>query len=345
MRTIGVDLGGTKIQTIAVAQSGDDKSPADGTYSPEESLDEIKALGRLKDRYRVTASARVLTPTGGPDDVADAIADTVNAVGVDAAGVGIGFAGLVDPVTGTVTHGTNIANFPDGTPIAKLVQDRVGIPVYLDNDVNVAVFGEFRLGAGRGSSDMAGVWVGTGVGGGLVLGSKLRHGPHGWAAEIGHMVIKMGGRKPFGGPQGSLEAYAGRNSMQKEARRLQKKGKKTQLFKIMKKKGKDKLTSGVFLKAVNRGDKVAKKLMDDNVQALGVGIASLVNILDLDAIVLGGGVTESFGEDYAARIKEEMKKSLIAPDFVPDVSEATLGDFSGALGAALIVEENLQEIK
>ncbi len=342
MRLIGVDLGGTKIQTIALTQAGTPTVKGDGIHDPDDAAAEVAALGELREGYRITASSRRLTPTsGGPDAIADEVADTVRTVGTDADGIGIGFAGLVNSEKGIVSYGTNMADFPNGTPFAKLVSERTGLPTFIDNDVNVAALGEFRLGAGYGATDMMGVWVGTGIGAGIILDGKVRRGPRGYAAEVGHIIVRFGGREPAGGPTGSLEAYAGRASMEKTARAWAAKGKKTKLFAIAEAKGKPRFTSGVFRKAVRKGDKVAKKLMRDNVKALGAGLASMANALDLDMFVVGGGIAESFGDDYVESVADEMRKSLIAPNYVPGVRPAELGDFSGAIGASMVVEERL----
>ncbi len=146
----------------------------------------------------------------------------------------------------------------------------------VDNDVRVAVLGEFRRGAGRPYRNLLGVFVGTGVGGGLVLGGRLREG-RGAAGEIGHTVVKDGGRRCSCGRRGHLEAYAGRGSMERTARRWQARGRRTVLFEVMEEKGRDRLTSGVIAAALKEGDPMATRLVDQAVWALGLGLASAQN--------------------------------------------------------------------
>jgi glucokinase len=134
-----------------------------------------------------------------------------------------------------------------------------------------------------------------------------------------------------------MEAYAGRRAMEQRAREAQDGGEKTHLFKIMEEKGRERLTSGVWAKAVERDDDVAVRLIDDAVEALGVAVASACNILDVDAVIIGGGMGVRFGEPYARRIEEAMMPHLFHDDLPPVIRVAELGDLGGALGAALLV--------
>jgi glucokinase len=176
--------------------------------------------------------------------------------------------------------------------------------------------------------------VGTGVGGGLILNGKLREG-RGAAGEIGHVVVKPGGRLCSCGRRGCLEAYAGRTSMERRARALVKRGRKTQLFRIMKKRGRQRLSSGVYARALAKGDKMAKQLIDEAAWALGVGIASAQNLLDLEAIVVGGGLGDRLGQPFVDQIVEQMTPHLFADD-PPVILRTELGDLSGAVGAAVL---------
>ena len=133
-----------------------------------------------------------------------------------------------------------------------------------------------------------------------------------------------------------MEAYAGRRPMEEEARRRHEDGEHTELFKIMKKKGHDRLKSGVWEQALNDGDEMAKQLLDRAVKALGAGIASAVNLLDVEAIIVGGGLGVRFGEPFRDRIVRQMSKHLFVDDRPPAVHVAALGDLGGAIGAALL---------
>ncbi len=205
----------------------------------------------------------------------------------------------------------------------------------IGNDVQVATEAEFHLGAGKGCDSLIGVFWGTGVGGGLILGGKPWLG-RGAAGEIGHMVIKRGGAKCPCGRRGCMEAYAGRKAMEDEARRRHEDGQKTDLFKLMEKHEKPRLTSSIWGRAIDNDDKLAIELIDRAVEAIGTGVASAINLLDPEAIVIGGGLGLRFGERYMEPLLEEMRKHVFF-ETMPDVKVASLGDLGGAIGASLLV--------
>jgi glucokinase len=310
----GIDLGGTKIQAVVV-DDGD------------------KVLG----------DSRHPTPTtGGPEDVAaemaDALADAAAAAGVEPAklkGVGVGSPGAIDAENGTVAQARNLPDWIDPFPLADRLSDAIGAPVRVDNDVSVATAAEFELGVGKEYSSLLGVFWGTGVGGGIVLNDEPWVG-RGAAAEIGHMVVRIGGRRCPCGRRGCMEAYAGRGAMEKRARKLHKDGRKTELFKIMKKRGRERLTSGVWSRALDHGDDLAKEIVGEAVEALGAGVASAVNLLDVEAVVIGGGLGVRLGEPYARKIANAMQPHLFVDDRPPAIEVAALGDLGGAIGAALL---------
>ena len=200
----------------------------------------------------------------------------------------------------------------------------------------MATRAEFELGAGREFDSLLGVFWGTGVGGGIVIDGKLWTG-RGSAAEIGHMVIKEDGRRCPCGRRGCLEAYAGRASMEARARRMAKRGHRTELFEIMEKRGRTRLTSGVWARALEREDEVAVKIVKRAIKALGTGVASAENLLDTEAVVIGGGLGVRLGQEYADRIAAEMQPHLFVDERPPVVRVAALGDLGGAIGASLLV--------
>jgi glucokinase len=312
----GVDLGATKILAVVV---GDD--------------------------HAVRGEAKLATPTkGGPEGVAAEIAAAVGqaceAAGVaagDLRGVGVGSPGAVDAETGVVAHARNLPDWDAPFALADTLGAALGTTVRVDNDVKVAVTAEQELGAGLPFRSFVGVWWGTGVGGGLVLDGKLWRG-RGAAGEIGHIVIERDGAKCPCGRRGCLEAYAGRGAMEAHARKLVKDGHKTDLFELMKRKKRDRLTSGVWADALERGDKMATKLLDRAVAALGAGIGSVVNLLDVEAIIIGGGLGTRLGQPYVERIAEAARPHLFVDDRPPAMLPAALGDPGGAIGAALLVE-------
>ncbi|MFL5894161.1 MAG: ROK family protein [Thermoleophilaceae bacterium] len=311
----GVDLGGTKIQTVVI----------DG-------------------RHSVLGQARVPTPVeGGPDGVAQAIAGAVIAAAGEAGvetdsliGVGVGSPGAIDPKAGTVTQARNLPDWDGSFALGPELEQTLGTRVKLGNDVSVATEAEFKLGAGKPYDSILGVFWGTGVGGGLVLDGKQWVG-RGAAGEIGHMVVEIGGAKCPCGRRGCMEAYAGRAAMEERARHLHKKGEKTKLFDIMEKRGRTRLTSGIWARALAAKDKMAIDLLDRAVTALGAGVASAVNLLDVEAVIIGGGLGIRLGDPYAKRIAEAMQPHLFVDDKPPLVTVAQLGDLGGALGAALLV--------
>ena len=313
----GVDLGATKIQAVVVGPD-----------------------------HGVVGQARHPTPTeGGPPEVSARIAASVKeaAEGAGVAveelgGVGIGSPGAVDGDAGTVSHARNLPDWDHPFPLAATLAEALGAPVRIDNDVQVAVLGELELGAGKPYSSFLGVWWGTGVGGGIVLDRRLWLG-RGAAGEIGHVVVKRGGARCPCGRKGCLEAYAGRAAMEARARSEVHHGRKTILFELMEKRGRDRLTSGVWAAALHHHDHLAKELIDRAVAALGAGIASAVNLLDVEAVVIGGGLGTRLGEPYVARIAEAMQPHLFVDDRPPVMLSAALGDLGGAIGAALLVED------
>ena len=159
----------------------------------------------------------------------------------------------------------------------------------------------------------------------------------GGAGEIGHMVVKDGGRRCGCGNRGCMEAYAGRASMERRARKLVSKGRHTKLFEIMEQRGRQRLTSSVWGRALEHDDELATLLIAEAVEALGAGIASAVNLLDLPAVIIGGGLGVRFGEGYVRRIEKAMQPHLFVGHHPPDVHLAGLGDLGGAIGAALKV--------
>ncbi len=278
----GIDLGGTKIQTVIV-----------------------------DDDHKVLGSARHPTPTsGGPRDVADAMAralrDAAGAAEIEPAelaGIGVGSPGTIED--GNVTSARNLPGWEGTFALASTLKDALGvggIPIKVGNDVQVATDAELKLGAGRLYSSLLGVFWGTGVGGGLILDGRPWIG-RGGAGEIGHMVVEIDGARCTCGRRGCMEAYAGRASMEAHARKLhEEKGRKTDLFKLMREHERERLTSGIWARALEHHDKLATEIVDRAVRALGAGIASAVNLLDVEAVIIGGGLGVRLGDPYAKRI-------------------------------------------
>ncbi len=312
----GIDLGGTKIQAAIVDEENN-----------------------------VLGSARRPTPvTGGPAGVAaemeTALRDAAKAAEVEPAqlaAAGVGSPGTIE--AGNVTSARNLPDWEGTFPLAQALERGLGCRVAVGNDVQVATDAEFRLGAGRLYSSLLGVFWGTGVGGGLILDGRPWTG-RGGAGEIGHVVVEIDGARCTCGRRGCMEAYAGRASMEAHVRELsEEKGRKTDLFKLMKEQSRTRLTSGVWARALAHKDKLATQTLDRAVRALGAGIASVVNVLDVEGVIIGGGLGIRLGHPYAKRIADEMLPHLFADSRPPHVHVAALGDLGGAIGASLLVRD------
>ena len=307
MAWIGVDLGGTKI------------------------------YGVVFDGEKVLAEGKVKTPRqGGPLAVVDAMAALVADLRGDTPieGIGVGAPGVVDPREGTVRSAPNLSGWMEPFGVAAALSEAAGgLPVIVDNDVNVGTYAEHLLGAGRGADNVLGVFVGTGVGAGIVIGGQLRRGEAGAAGEIGHMIVRRGGRVCGCGGRGHLESYAGRANLERRARDLEAKGRDTALVDLAPSR---RMTSGVFVKALAVGDPVAIELIDDAVAALGAAIASAVALLDVPLIIVGGGLADRLGPKFVARVEDATRAELFPRRPQLRVVPAELGDQGGAIGAALV---------
>ncbi|MBO0769211.1 MAG: ROK family protein [Solirubrobacterales bacterium] len=311
----GIDLGGTKIEAIVVDA-----------------------------KNNVRGSARHPTPTeGGPSDVAAsmiaALSEAAAQAGTDTkalVGVGVGSPGSVDTASGRVASARNLPGWEGSFALGNTLTKQLGAPTFIANDVQAGTRGEFVLGAGKPYKSVLGLFWGTGVGGGIVLGGEPYRG-RGGAGEIGHLVYKPGGRRCGCGNRGCVEAYAGRASLETKARKEIKKGAKSDLVKIAKKKQHEHFTSAVWADAVKKGDKLATQLIDGGVEAIGVGLASALNLLDIEAVIIGGGLGVRFGQEYVERIVAAAEPHLFPGHAAPTVKLASLGDLGGALGAALLV--------
>jgi glucokinase len=314
----GIDLGGTKIQAAVIDDAGD-----------------------------VHGESRIPTPvSGGPEAVAGAIADALEEACAAAdvkprnlEAIGIGSPGVIDVEANTVTSARNLPDWQGTFPLGSVVSDRAGAPVRLGNDVDVATMAEFELGAGRDYESLLGVFWGTGVGGGIVLDGRLWSG-RGAAAEIGHMVVQQeNGLQCPCGRYGCMEAYAGRGSLEAIARRRAGNGEPTVLFEIMEERGRTRLTSGVWNRALKANDKLAIELIDNAIEAIGTAVGSAVNLIDPDAVIVGGGLGLKLGEPYVDKIVDAMMPHVFADERPPAVHMAALGDLGGAIGAALLARD------
>jgi glucokinase len=305
---IGVDLGGTKILARFI-------DPETG-----------QGRGRVKRS----------TPKTGPKDVLKMVVDAVTELDPDrtAGAIGIGVPGLVTD-SGVVTLCPNIAGWDSPVDVAKILGKRLDRTVAVGNDVNVGALAEHRVGAGRGFKDMATVFVGTGVGGGLVLNNRLIAGERGMAGEIGHVTTHPGGRLCGCGQRGHMEAYAGRAGIEAEARRRHAAGEKNRLVKLA---GDGPIRSSYIAQAIKRKDPVTLKLIDDAVDALAMAIGSMATLLDLPLVVLGGGVVDRLGQSFLDRVYSSPSFGGFG-NHVCELRLAQRLDDAGVVGAAILAAD------
>lgn len=303
---VGVDLGGTKI-----------------------------AFAAIDEQHRVLARSRVPTPPG-PDAVIAAIVEGVRGLEAEPVAVGVGAPG---PVSGGVLMtAPNLVGFDRPIPLAEPLGRALGVPVAVENDATAGIIGEWAAGAARGSSFALGVWLGTGIGGGLVLDGRPYRGAFGGAGEFGHMCVRQGGALCGCGRRGCVEAYAGRGTMEQAIEVAVSKGRSTVLTSIAADRGKIRLTSGVWARALEQGDPLATAVFGEGIAALAAGIGAAVNLLDLDRVVVGGGVAEKMGQPLVDRIAEQAQPYLMLPDAARSFVVAELGDDAGVVGAATLAD-------
>jgi glucokinase len=314
-----VDIGGTKVRAAAVAADGTvlgrSTLPTEAHEGPE------AVIGR-----GVRGLQRALRSAG---------------LGVgQVAGIGIACAGLVDMEKGVVVSSPNLTGW-DRVPLRKRIEAALGAKTFLDNDANAAALGEHRFGAGRGFSHLVFITVSTGIGGGLVLGDQLYTGAWGTAGEVGHMTLEVAGPVCTCGRQGCLEALASGTAMAREATRRLKAGESSQLLEITGGRP-ERVTAELIGQAASDGDTLSREVVEQAATYLGIGLANLVNLLNPEVIVVGGGVSH-MGELLLAPARAAMKEraySLAVHD-VP-VVRAALGDMAGVLGMASHVLEAVQ---
>jgi glucokinase len=315
---IGMDLGGTKILAAVVDERG-------------------QIVTEAKQRTRAEK---------GPDTVIGRIAETAwqaaQQAGIDWAevkGIGIGAPGPMNPKTGVVYNPPNLPGW-DEIALGPRLSETLGVPVCLENDVNLGTLGEHALGAGRGTRDMVGIFVGTGVGGGLILDGKLRSGYRHAAAEVGHMIVLADGPVCGCGKRGCLESVASRTAIERDIRLGIAAGRESLISKMLQDRGR--MTSGVLAKAWRKRDALVTEVMSRAQWHLGLLTASVVNFVDPEMIVFGGGVAEAMGDEFLKPIRVTARQYYIQQAGADKVRIvlATLGDYAGVLGAAVLARQS-----
>lgn len=305
MIAAGVDVGGTNIEVGLVDQDN-----------------------------HVIARAKRNTPTEGPDAVIAAIVDLVGSLSEPPLAVGVGIPGVVHE--GNVLTVPNLSNWIDQVDLGEQLEALLDVPVALGNDVNVGLLGEWIAGVAHDVDNVLGVWMGTGIGGALVLAGRPFNGSRGAAGEIGHVVVQPGGALCSCGRRGCVEAYAGRRSMAATAAAMVDAGRESSLFEIRDDEGKNKLTSKVWARALAEKDQLAMQIFGMAVEMLGIGVASVVNMVDVEMVVVGGGLAEKLGQDLADRIRIAAIPWMLRPNPELRWVPSALGDDAGVVGAAAL---------
>lgn len=314
---IGIDLGGTKILAAAVDGEG-------------------RILGRAK---RSTDSEEGQEAVF--DRMADCAREAVSRAGLSLSvvrGVGVGAPGPLDPDKGIVIFAPNLSGWKN-VGVGEAVAKRLGKRVFLENDVNVGTLGEHALGAGKGVRDLVGIFIGTGIGGGVILNGRLHRGFNRTAGEIGHMMIEMGGPKCGCGNRGCLEALASRTAIARDIAAAIGKGKKSVLGRGRIDPGK--LKSGDIADALEAGDRVATRVIRRAAKAIGVSVVNIIHVINPEMVVLGGGAM-AFGDFLLPEVLKTVKKrSLPLTADNVKIVPALLADDSGVLGAAVLARQRL----
>jgi glucokinase len=312
---LGVDLGGTKIELAQMDREGNiglsERMPTEGWRGPRE----------VKRRLAETAEKFIARAGSAPE------------------GLGIGVAGLVDPQRGAVRLGPNLGWRDE--PLKEDLERALGFPVRVANDVRAATRGEWLFGAGKGCADFVCVFVGTGIGGGIVSGGRLLSGAGGNAGEIGHMMVGVDGPECACGNRGCWEAMASGKALAEQAREVMRADPEAakELLGVSE-EDPAAITAEAVARAYRRGSRTAARLVDRAALVLTAGVVTLVNVLNPARCLLGGGVMEGF-PDLLARIRDGVGRRALAPAAENlAILPAALGPKAPVLGAASLVFSN-----
>lgn len=316
---VGVDLGGTSLLVVVTSTKG-------------------KILGEEKTRTVAEEGAgavleRVVVTVQKAIDKAGAKERRIRALG-------IGMPGPLNPVTGVLYHAPNLGPTWNNTPVATYLSEQLGCAVYLDNDVNVGAVGEHTLGAGKGYKNMVAIFVGTGIGGGIILDGELYRGARYTAGEIGHTILLADGPQCGCGRHGCAEALASRTAIERDIQAGIAAGRETILPELMREMGRESMTSSVLGAALERGDMLTQEVMARAEYYAGLMVANVVNMLDPEAVVLGGGIVERLGASYVDPVREVAEQYYLNQQDRDQVHvvETKLRGYAGALGAAMLAK-------
>lgn len=310
---IGVDVGGTNVKVALVDETGSI------VYS-----DTVPTRAEMGYEYTISNMIKAIH-----DVIKESKTDKKSVVGI-----GFGFPGQIDCDNGIVRLAPNIPGWVN-IPIADIVSKEFGVPVKVDNDVRCAALAELNYGAGKGAKNLICITVGTGIGSGLIVNGKLVRGASNAAGEIGHIKLQMENGPLCGcGDNGCLEAFASGPSIVAMAEEYIKGGKSTKYREL----AKNEITPYYVCEAAKQGDVVAKKIFEIIGNYIGIGLASVVNLLNPEKIVIGGGVADA-GDFLFVPIKETLKKrAMPIQGSAVQVVPAELGNTAGVIGASLLIE-------
>lgn len=314
--TIGIDLGGTKVEWAIVDKAGGILFSHRYSTNPENGHERVIA------------------------DIAACVKDCLSKTSEDIFSMGIGVAGQVEPETGIVQFAPNLGW--EDVHLRKKLEKGVGLPVIVTNDVRAATYGEWFYGAGQDVDDLVGIFVGTGIGGGVVSGGRLVEGCSNTAGELGHITIVAGGRRCRCSNLGCLEAYAGGWAIAERAREAV----KDDIFsgrKIIKLAGGiENITAAAVSKAYKAKDPLACQLVEDTGKYLCAGIVSIVNAFNPRLIILGVGVIEKLAVLISTVEKGVRKYALKAASSDLSIVKAKLGEKAAAIGAAALARKTFK---
>jgi glucokinase len=305
---LGIDIGGTNLKAAIVSREGGVAAFDVVPWSAGDPAEAVSAITAQRDRLVAEAGGAPLEACG------------------------CGCAGLVDHESGTIHASPNLPTWHD-VQLARALEGALGLRTVVENDANAAAYAEYTVGAARGAANAVMLTLGTGIGGGIVLGGRLYRGSRGGAGEVGHMAVMLDGPRCPCGSVGCIERLVNAESIVRRARSLIESGRASTL------RGIDPLSAKDVGDAARAGDSVAGEAVREAGRILGVGLANIVQLLDPDVIVLGGGVAE-IGEPLLGPARDELA-DRIAPYHatVAKVVRAELGEVAGVVGAALLARD------
>lgn len=316
---VGIDLGGTNVRLALV--------------SPE---------GTILSRWEreTAASDRSVLLSHLLADLA-AAGEAARSQGLEVKGAGIGVPGLIHPEEGLVVFSPNVPAL-SRCPLLSLLAPQVDWPLFLENDANLFALGEHWLGAGKGRRNLLGITLGTGVGGGLILNGQIWAGPQGTAGEIGHMTVDPDGRKCHCGNWGCLETMASGFWTVAWVKEQLAQGASSWLRELYE-ADPDAITGQTLVVAAQQADPLARKAFDRVGRSLGQAIASVVHLLGISRVVIGGGFARAWDVFHYALEAELRRRLTLFPPEAVSVCPAQLGDDSGLIGAARLAMQAVAE--